>query len=100
MEEITEIKPLHREWGTLKFEEIVEVYETPKRAEANKYLASGYKLIGVYPFATPVRAEGAVVVRKFVSYVLGRTGDVEHFDVEIESAPASSETPPTEAPAE
>lgn len=58
----------------------VEVAEAGKWL-CNKYLEAGYHLIGVYPTAQPLKGEGgAIVVKKYVMYVLGRTAEVEHIE--------------------
>lgn len=62
-------------------QEFVEIHTLNGARRANPYLDAGYKLLGIYQEAEPLATEqNLIVVRKRVTFVLGRTADVEHFD--------------------
>lgn len=72
---------------------IVEVVHVTHDDRANAYLAHGYNLIGD-PHTTTRLAKHpnnpAGYIRREVTYVLGRTAEVEHFDYQLHGPPAAN----------
>lgn len=61
--------------------DIIEV-QTTNAPTANKYLNNGYLLLGIYPISTQRQDNsGNSYVQQGVSFVVGRTDDVKHYDL-------------------